>query len=145
MPATPFRRCRAPRLLPRLGRLLANWLPALPLVTLALAMLIVPTGMVVVQSLRSGDGIWTLDAWAETLQRKGDQRAIVTNLEACAPFARRFLLLAGAPLAWRLSRSSQGLRSVWLSLLNVGANFVVSGWRSASLLPSVPTAWSHYC
>ena len=67
-------------------------------------------------------GVWTLDAWAETLQRKGDQRAIVTSLELGAVCAT-ISLLVGAPLAWRLSRSSHGFRSSWLSLLNVGANF----------------------
>lgn len=112
----------APRFLPRLGRVVANWLPALPLVTLALAMLIVPTGMVIIQSLRGGDGVWTLDAWMETLQRKGDQRAVITSLELGAVCAT-ISLLVGAPLAWRLSRSSRGFRSSWLSLLNVGANF----------------------
>src|SRR5215212_6112187 len=58
-----------PRVLPWLKKQLVDWLPALPLILLALALLIVPTVMVVAQSLRDDTGSWTLQAWAETLMR----------------------------------------------------------------------------
>ena len=111
-----------PRVLPWLTRQLGDWLPALPLILLALALLIVPTVMVVAQSLRDETGAWTLDVWAETLARRGDQRAIVTSLGlgvVCATVS----ILVGAPLAWFLARATTRMRASWLSLLNVGANF----------------------
>jgi putative spermidine/putrescine transport system permease protein len=110
------------RWLARLGSIAADWLPALPLIVLALAMLVLPTSMVVVQSLRGEGGAWTLDNWGETFARNGDRRAIVTSLElgvVCATVS----LLVGAPLAWCISRSRAATRASWLSLLNVGANF----------------------
>jgi putative spermidine/putrescine transport system permease protein len=85
-------------------------------------MLVAPTVMVVAQSLRAATGDWTLQFWRETLQRRGDQRAILTSLElglVCATLS----LLIGAPLAWYLSRMTSRWRASWLSLLNVSANF----------------------
>ena len=111
-----------PRVLPWLKKQLVDWLPALPLILLALALLIVPTVMVVAQSLRDDTGAWTLQVWAETLQRRGDQRAIVTSLGlgvVCATVS----ILVGAPVAWFLARATTLMRASWLSLLNVGANF----------------------
>jgi putative spermidine/putrescine transport system permease protein len=111
-----------PRVLPLLKKQLVDWLPALPLILLALALLIVPTVMVVAQSLRDDTGAWTLRVWAETLQRRGDQRAIVTSLGlgvVCATVS----ILVGAPVAWFLARATTLMRASWLSLLNVGANF----------------------
>ncbi len=110
------------RVLPWLTRQLSDWLPALPLILLALALLIVPTVMVVAQSLRDDTGAWTLRVWAETLQRRGDQRAIATSLGlgvVCATVS----ILVGAPLSWFLARATTRMRASWLSLLNVGANF----------------------
>ena len=111
-----------PRVLPWLKKQLIDWLPALPLILLAIALLIVPTVMVVTQSLRDSTGAWTLQVWAETLQRRGDQRAIVTSLGlgvVCATVS----ILFGAPVAWFLARATTLMRASWLSLLNVGANF----------------------
>lgn len=112
----------APSLGMTLYRLWSDWWPALPLLALTLAMLVAPTVMVVTQSLRTETGDWTLQFWAETLQRRGDQRAIVTSLGlglVCATIS----LLVGAPLAWFLSRMVARWRASWLSLLNVSANF----------------------
>lgn len=98
------------------------WAPAVPLLALALALLVLPTAMVVVQSVRGDAGQFTLEFWAETFARRGDRVAIVTSLSlgvACATLS----LLIGAPLAWFLSRSGAVARTSWLSLLNVGANF----------------------
>ncbi len=106
----------------RLTQAVVHWAPALPLLLLALALLVLPTIMVVVQSVRGEAGQWTLEFWAETFQRRGDRVAIVTSLSlgvACATLS----LLIGAPLAWFLSRSQLVTRTAWLSLLNVGANF----------------------
>jgi putative spermidine/putrescine transport system permease protein len=101
---------------------MANWLPAVPLLTLAALMLIAPTLMVVLYSFRGATESWTLQFWLETFQRRGDRLAITTSLSlgvACATFS----LLIGAPLAWFIARSSTIARASWLSLLNVGANF----------------------
>lgn len=105
------------------GRSLAvDWLPALPLLALAVVMLVIPTAMVVLYSFRGDTGSWTLQFWVETFQRRGDRQAIVTSLSlgvACATLS----LLIGAPLAWFVARSAAAARASWLSLLNVGANF----------------------
>ena len=50
------------------------------------------------------------------------ERAILTSVRlgiVCAAIA----LLLGSPLAWFVSRMITAKRSVWLSLLNVAANF----------------------
>ena len=112
----------APRVLTWLAKQVIDWLPALPLILLALALLIVPTVMVVIQSLRDDTGTWTLHVWTETLQRRGDQRAIATSFGlgvVCATIS----MLVGAPVAWFLARATTAMRASWLSLLNVGANF----------------------
>ncbi len=112
----------APRVLTWLAKQVIDWLPALPLILLALALLIVPTVMVVIQSLRDDTGAWTLQVWTETLQRRGDQRAIATSFGlgvVCATIS----MLVGAPVAWFLARATTAMRASWLSLLNVGANF----------------------
>ena len=106
----------------RLTQVIVNWAPAVPLLLLALALLVLPTIMVVVQSVRGDAGQWTLEFWAETFDRRGDRLAIVTSLSlgvACATLS----LLIGTPLAWFISRSQLVTRTTWLSLLNVGANF----------------------
>jgi putative spermidine/putrescine transport system permease protein len=56
------------------------------------------------------------------LTREGPQRAIKTSLRIgviCATIA----VVVGGPLAWLISRMLTASRSVWLSLLNVAANF----------------------
>ncbi len=106
----------------RVQAFLGDWLPAAPLLTLALFMLVVPTAMVVTHSFRGDTGTWTLEFWAETLGRRGDRQAIVTSLSlgvACATLS----LLIGAPLAWFIARATSAARASWLSLLNVSANF----------------------
>src|SRR5215212_2378417 len=131
----------APRVLPWLTSQLIDWLPALPLILLALALLIVPTVMVVAQSLRDGTGAWTAQVWAETLQRRGDQRAIVTSLGlgvVCATVS----ILVGAPVAWFLARATTLMRASWLSLLNVGANFSGIGLAFGFIASLGSTVWS---
>jgi putative spermidine/putrescine transport system permease protein len=67
-------------------------------------------------------GGFTLDYWVDTLQSGGGRRAILTSVQlglVCAVIS----LLVGGPLAWLISRMVTVHRSVWLSLLNVAANF----------------------
>ncbi|MFN8594449.1 MAG: ABC transporter permease subunit [Thermomicrobiales bacterium] len=116
-PAWPAARPRG-----QVGRFCLDWLPAVPLLALALAMLVAPTVMVVGQSFLDDTGRPTLAHWAETLQRRGDQRAIITSL-GLGIVSATIALLVGTPLAWWLSRTSTGKRASWLSFLNVGANF----------------------
>ena len=118
--AIPVRPLLTPRI--AVSQLAAAWLPAAPLIVLAVAMLVLPTAMVVIQSVRAEDGNWTLQFWAETLQRRGDRRAIATSL-ALGVVCASISLLVGAPLAWRIARAKRVMRTPWLSLLNVAANF----------------------
>lgn len=107
--------------LPAAGRFAAAWLPAVPLLALAVALLVLPTAAVLVLSLRQVDGGIGLGAWTETLSRRGDQRAILTSL--LLGFATAAIAtLVGAPLAWALNRAGVGARAAWLALLNVAAN-----------------------
>ena len=123
VPATPVAAARAPsRPLDRVGRGLADWLPAVPLLTLALLFLLLPTAQLVARSFGSESGTWTLEYWRETLNSRGGRQAIRTSLELgviCATLS----LLIGGPLAWLVSRLPLFRRSVWLSVLNVAANF----------------------
>lgn len=106
----------------RLGRLVGDWLPALPLIALAIALLVAPTVELVVRSFYSAETGATLDFWAQTIGSKGGQRAILTSVLlglVCATLA----VLLGGPLAWLVSRMVTSHRSFWLSMLNVAANF----------------------
>jgi putative spermidine/putrescine transport system permease protein len=100
---------------------LADWLPAFPLLTLAAIMLVLPTIALIFGSF----GIprtATLEYWVDTLQSNGGRQAIWTSVRlgiVCAALA----LLIGSPLGWFISRMVTASRSVWLSLLNVAANF----------------------
>ncbi len=98
-----------------------DWLPAAPLVLLAVALLVLPTVTVLALSLRDADGGIGFGAWTETLSRRGDQRAIATSLLLGFTTAA-IATLVGAPLAWALSRAGVGARTGWLALLNVTAN-----------------------
>jgi putative spermidine/putrescine transport system permease protein len=101
---------------------LAAWLPALPLLLLAGALLVAPTVQLIVQSLRGSTGHWTLQFWREALASNGVKRSIRTSVDLgviCATVA----LVVGGPLAWFISRMVTLRRSLWLALLNVAANF----------------------
>jgi putative spermidine/putrescine transport system permease protein len=104
-----------------IGGGLAAWLPAVPLLALAAAMLVVPTIALILGSFGIPGGA-TLDYWIDTLQSNGGRAAISTSVRlglVCALMA----LLIGSPLAWFISRMITARRSVWLALMNVAANF----------------------
>jgi putative spermidine/putrescine transport system permease protein len=103
------------------GGALSAWLPALPLLTLAAIMLVLPTLFLILGSFGLPRGA-TLDYWVDTFQSNGGRQAIWTSVRlgvVCAAVA----LLIGSPLAWFVSRMVTAKRSVWLALLNVAANF----------------------
>jgi putative spermidine/putrescine transport system permease protein len=64
----------------------------------------------------------TLEYWVDTFQSNGGRSAILTSVRLGIASATIALLL-GSPLAWFVSRMVTAKRSVWLSLLNVAANF----------------------
>lgn len=104
-----------------IGGALAAWLPALPLLTLAAVMLVLPTLVLILGSFGVPVRL-TLDYWMETFQSNGGRQAIWTSVRlgiVCAAIA----LVIGSPLAWFISRMVTARRSVWLALLNVAANF----------------------
>lgn len=114
----------APRrgFLASLGEGLAAWLPALPLMALAIVFLVVPTVELVVRSFYTPDLGWNLSFWQDTLTSNGSRKAILTSVRlglVCATIA----LIIGTPMAWAISRMVTSKRSTWLALLNVGANF----------------------
>jgi len=106
----------------RLRRWLADWLPALPLLLVAFGMLILPVVALLAQSFQSDDGGLTLANWVATLASHNDQRAIGTSL-AVGALCATIALLAGAPIAWFVSRMLPVRRATWLAVLNVAANF----------------------
>ena len=104
-----------------IGDGLAAWLPALPLLTLAAILLVLPTVALILGSFGI-PGAATLDYWVGTFQSNGGRGAIWTSVRlgvVCAALS----LLIGSPLAWFISRMVTARRSVWLALLNVAANF----------------------
>jgi len=121
----PRRAEAAPRssggILETVGGGLANWLPALPLLALAATMLVVPTIALILGSFGIPHSP-TLDYWVDTFQSNGGRGAILTSVRLGIASAMIALLLGG-PLAWFVSRMVTATRSVWLSLLNVAANF----------------------
>ena len=104
-----------------IGGGLAAWLPALPLLALAAVMLLLPTVFLILGSFGI-PGQATLAYWVDTFESNGGRQAIWTSIRlgvVCAAVA----LILGSPLAWFISRMFTASRSVWLSLLNVAANF----------------------
>jgi putative spermidine/putrescine transport system permease protein len=102
---------------------LAAWLPAIPLLTLALALLVAPALLLVIQSIWQEDGGgFTLDNWARTLASRNNQLAIITSLQL-AVLSATLSTLIGTPAAWLISRMLASQRASWLALLNVAANF----------------------
>jgi putative spermidine/putrescine transport system permease protein len=105
-----------------MGNGLAAWLPALPLLALAAALLVAPTIELVIRSVHNDEVGWTLQFWRDTLQSNAGKEAIRTSIEVgliCATLS----LIVGGPLAWVISRMLTANRSVWLASLNVAANF----------------------
>lgn len=100
---------------------LAAWLPALPLLLLALFLLVLPTLTLILGSVGL-PGRLTLEHWVDTFQSNGGRQAILTSIRlglVCGLLS----MLIGGPLAWFVSRMVTGSRSMWLALLNVAANF----------------------
>jgi ABC-type spermidine/putrescine transport system permease subunit II len=83
---------------------LVNWLPAIPLLVLALALLVAPAVLLVVQSIwREEGGGLTLDNWTRTLGSRNNQVAITTSLQL-AVLSATLSTLIGTPAAWLISR-----------------------------------------
>lgn len=100
---------------------LAAWLPALPLLLLAMFLLVLPTLTLVLGSVGL-PGRLTPEYWVDTFESNGGRQAILTSVRlglVCGLLA----MLIGSPLAWFISRMVTGSRSLWLALLNVAANF----------------------
>ncbi len=106
----------------RLLQWLADWLPALPLLLVTYGLLVAPVLALLGQSFLSDTGTLTLANWIKTLSSRSDQRAIITSLLLAAASATSSLLI-GAPIAWWVSRMLPVQRSLWLSMLNMAANF----------------------
>jgi putative spermidine/putrescine transport system permease protein len=102
---------------------LAAWLPAIPLLILALALLIAPAALLLIQSVWQEDGGGlTVDNWARTLTSRNNQVAIITSIQL-ALLSATVATLIGTPAAWLISRMLASRRASWLALLNVAANF----------------------
>lgn len=105
----------------RVAGVVAAWGPAVPLLALVAFCLVCPAIVLVAQTFATGSGIG-LDLWAKVLGQAVNQRAIVTSLELAIASAA-ISTVAGTPLAWLITRMTQGHRAFWLGLLNVAANF----------------------
>ncbi|GGE04914.1 ABC transporter permease [Aureimonas endophytica] len=107
----------------RLARLLGDWLPALPLILVAGALLLTPCLVMLRASFATATGSgFTLANWIGVFGSRSAQTAIGDSLLLAFAVAT-IALVVGAPLAWVLSRMARGSRSLYLGLLNVAANF----------------------
>ncbi len=100
---------------------LAAWLPALPLILLAVLFLVAPAILLIVQSFWGSTGP-TLDDWATTLRSRVARKAMATTL-SLSVLSATISTLVGTPVAWMISRMTRERRSIWLALLNVAGNF----------------------
>lgn len=103
-------------------RLAGDWLPALPLIVVIVAVLIAPAFVLVVGSFDVGSGELGMASWEAMLNRRGDVASIWTTLALSATVAT-IATVVGGPLAWILSRMAPVHRATWLALLTVGGNF----------------------
>lgn len=102
---------------------LAAWGPALPLIVLGMAVLVVPCAVILRASFARPDGTgFTLDNWAAVLFGKSIHTPILNSLTLACVVAT-IALLAGAPLAWMLARMGRNWRALNLGLLTVANNF----------------------
>ncbi|WP_058601931.1 hypothetical protein [Aureimonas ureilytica] len=107
----------------RAARLVGDWLPALPLILVAGALLLAPCFVMLRASFADATGTgFTLGNWIGVLGSRTARAAILNSLLLGFSVAT-IALLIGAPLAWVLSRMARGSRSLYLGLLNVAANF----------------------
>jgi putative spermidine/putrescine transport system permease protein len=105
-----------------LGRRVMDWLPAAPLLLVAVSMLLLPVGALVAQSFQHDDGGLTLEHWARVLGGRSGQQAIGNSLLLGA-LSATISLAVGGPVAWLVSRMLPVGRATWLAILNVAANF----------------------
>lgn len=106
--------------------MVAGWLPALPLLAFALALLVLPALRLVHDTFALRDGGYGLGQVRKVIGNPVDRRAILNSLELGALQASIATAL-GLPAAWFVSRMRLGGRAAWLSLMNVAANFAGIG------------------
>ncbi|HEV2009565.1 MAG TPA: ABC transporter permease subunit [Candidatus Limnocylindria bacterium] len=105
-----------------MNEIVLAWLPAVPLLVVALALLVAPAGLLVAQSVLNDSGSFTLDNWVKTFGNRNDQRAIQTSV-SLGVLSASVAVIVGTPVAWTISRMLPSRRALWLALLNVAANF----------------------
>lgn len=107
----------------RLRNWLADWGPALPILILGGAFLILPCLSILRDSFAGADGTgFTLANWRGVLSSGSAWHAIANTLWLAACVATISTLIGG-PLCWLLTRLTRGWRSVHLGLLTVANNF----------------------
>jgi ABC-type spermidine/putrescine transport system permease subunit II len=100
---------------------LADWAPALPIITVLCVMLVLPIVALLARSFMPADGLG-LSAWSRVLDQPINRRAIATSLELALVCAATSVIV-GTPLAWLISRMVASHRAAWIGLLNVSAHF----------------------
>ena len=106
----------------RLVGWLADWSLALPLILVAGVMLVTPMLAMIVASVTTDDGTFTLDNWTKTYRALSAQRAVLNTLGLAATVAT-IALVVGAPLSWVVSRLARLNRALHIGILNVATNF----------------------
>lgn len=101
---------------------LGDWLPALPLLTIAYGILVAPMMFFLVQSFLTNEGKLTLTNWIEVLTNYRDRQAIITSLQLGIISASTSLMV-GTPIAWFIARMPTWQRSSWLAILNAATHF----------------------
>jgi ABC-type Fe3+ transport system permease subunit len=110
----------------RLGRVLAGWLPALPLLVFALATLVLPALRLVNDTFALRSGGYGLENVRKVIDNPVDREAIGNSL-ALGALQATLAAALGAPAAWLISRMRLAGRATWLALMNVAANFAGIG------------------
>ncbi|MFC4913127.1 hypothetical protein [Actinomadura gamaensis] len=107
-------------------RLLAGWLPALPLLVFTLGMLVLPALRLVHDTFALRSGGFGMDNIQKVADNPVDREAIANSLELGALQATLAAAL-GMPAAWLISRMRVAGRATWLALMNVASNFAGIG------------------
>lgn len=105
------------------GRWVLAWWPALPIIAICLAMLILPCLVLIRSSLAGADGTGlTFANWVAVLGSKSARVAILNSVVLSAVVAT-IATIVGAPLTWMMTRMGRRKRAINIGLLTVAQNF----------------------
>lgn len=105
-------------------KIVFDWLPLAPFMLTIGVVLIGAAVLLVVLSLRSPDGTWSLDAWVRIFQPGRTHLGAITSSLTVALWTCTICTLVGTPLAWYVHFMARKGRSLAIAITNTAANFV---------------------